>query len=101
MGSGLVNTIVRVKRVSSCVIGVEIDLPDAPPLILLRGKKGFVVCGYLDASVAEKLGLIAARVSGVTSVEDMLNKEVTWSSSKAMEQGIKPGVKVSEIIDKL
>jgi len=94
-----VNTILRVKNIKDGVIGFEIELSNAPPLILIRGKRGFVMCGYINLDVAEKLGLVVVRVSGVSSIEEMLEKEVSNATSKAKEIGIKDGVKVKDIID--
>ncbi len=94
-----VNTILRVKNIKDGVIGFEIELPNAPPLILIRGKRGFIMCGYINLDVAEKLGLVVVRVSGVSSIEEMLEKEVSNATSRAKEIGIKDGVKVKDIID--
>ncbi len=94
-----VNTILRVKNIKDGVIGFEIELPNAPPLILIRGKRGFIMCGYINLDVAEKLGLVVVRVSGVSSIEEMLEKGVSNATSKAKEIGIKDGVKVKDIID--
>ena len=94
-----VNTILRIKNIKDGVIGFEIELPNAPPLILIRGKRGFIMCGYINLDVAEKLGLIVVRVSGVSSIEEMLEKEVSNATSRAKEIGIKDGVKVKDIID--
>lgn len=80
------------------VIGIEIELPDAPPLILIRGDKGFVMCGYLNIDVAEKLGILAIRVSGVKNIDEMLEKTISEVTTKAMELGIKPGMKVKDIL---
>lgn len=91
----------RVKSVTDKVVGIEIDLPNSPPLILLAGEKAFVMCGFLNIEVAEKLGVPCARVVGVRTVEDLLNKEVQQSTTKAREMGIIENVKVSSIIDKL
>lgn len=92
---------IRVKEIrvkDKKLIGVEIDLPGAP-LVLLKGSKGFVMCGYLDVSTVNKLGVIAARVSGVKSVEELLKKEIAVASEKAIREGVKPGKKVLDIID--
>ncbi len=92
---------VRVKLIEvngKKLLGIEIDLPNAPPLIVLRGDNGFVMCGYLDISVAEKIGVLAARVTGVKSVEEMLDKEIGEATSKAIEKGVKKGVKVRDIV---
>ncbi len=94
----VVNTVIRVKRVSKGVIGVEVVLPNAPPLVLIRGSRGFVMCGYLDMSVAEKLGLVCARVTGISSVEEMLDAVISEASSAAIKQGIKPGMRVRDVV---
>lgn len=104
MVENLPHTGVRVKQVEvdgKRLTGVEIDLPNAPPLIILRGEKGFAMCGYLDMSVVDKLGLIAVKVSGVRSVEDMLEKQISSVSVKARENGLREGLRVRDIIKNL
>ncbi|MBE0634302.1 DUF1805 domain-containing protein [Candidatus Bathyarchaeota archaeon] len=81
--------------------GVKSTMPGGPPLILIKGEKGFVMCGYLSAEVAERVGLAAAIVSGVKSFEDVLNAEIKVATSKAKELGVKPGMIVKEVIGKL
>ena len=56
------------------------------------------MCGYLNISVADKLGLVAARVVGVRTVEDMLEKNIVEVTAKARELGIKEGMKVREAL---
>jgi uncharacterized protein YunC (DUF1805 family) len=63
--------------------GVKSTLPELPPLLLIKGDKGFVMCGYLNLEVAERLGAAAAIVSGVN------------------ELGVKPGKVVNQVISKL
>jgi len=93
--------LVRVKRVSNGVVGVEVELPNSPPLVILVGRRAFVACGFLNVELAEKLGIPCARVTGVRSVEDVLEKEVQQVTSKAKELGVIEGVKVREVLDKL
>ena len=81
--------------------GVKSTMPGGPPLILIKGEKGFVMCGYLSAEVAERVGLAAAIVSGVKSFEDVLNAEIKVATSKAKELGVQPGMIVKEVISKL
>ena len=81
--------------------GVKSTMPGGPPLLLIKGEKGFVMCGYLNGEVAERVGLAAAIVSGVNSFEDVLNAEVKFSTSKAKELGVEPGMVVKEVISKL
>jgi len=97
-------TVLRTKIIDidgKKVVGFEIDLPNAPPLIILRGDKGFIMCGYLDIEVAEKLNIIAARITGVKNIEETLDKTISEATSKAVEQGIKPGMKVRDVLKTL
>ena len=97
-------TVLRTKIIEingKKIVGFEIDLPNAPPLILFRGDKGFIMCGYLDIKVAEKLGLVAARITGVKNIEEALDKTISEATSKAMEQGVKLGAKVKDILKTL
>ncbi len=81
--------------------GVKSTLPDLPPLLLIKGEKGFIMCGYLNLDVAEKLGAAAATVSGVNSFNDVLDAEIKASTSKAKKLGVEPGKVVREVIMKL
>ena len=94
----IVQSIVNVKMLDHGAIGIEITLPNSPPLIVIKGRKGFIMCGYLNIDLANKLGLIAARVVGVKSVEEMLEKEIVNATNKAKELGIKEGMKVKGIL---
>ncbi|MCD6487862.1 MAG: DUF1805 domain-containing protein [Desulfurococcales archaeon] len=98
-----VNNIVRVKNIvvdGKKLIGLEVDLPGAP-LVLIRGDKGFIMCGYLNIEVTNKLGIIAAKVSGVKTVEDVLKSSIKAVSLEAEKAGIKIGVKVKDVLDKI
>ena len=74
-------------------LGVKIELPNSPPLLLIIANKGFVMCGFLNMEVAEKLGAPAAMVSGVKTFEDVLNAEVKAVTSKAKSLGVEVGMK--------
>lgn len=80
------------------VIGVKIDLPQSPPLLLIIGSKGFVMCGLLNIETAEKVGAAAAMVSGVKEFSDVLRAEVKAVTSKAQQLGIRLGMKGEEAI---
>ena len=78
--------------------GVKIDLPESPPMVLVVGEKGFVMCGFLNAEAAEKLNVAATVVSGVKSFEDVLNAQVKHVTSKAKSLGVEAGMKGSEAL---
>jgi uncharacterized protein YunC (DUF1805 family) len=81
--------------------GVKSTLPDLPPLLLIKGEKGFIMCGYLNLDVAERLGAAAATVSGVNSFDDVLDAEIKAATSKAKKLGVEPGKVVKKVIMKL
>jgi len=71
----------------------------AAPLILIRTKKGYVMCGYLNMSAANKLGDVAARVTGVKNFEDVLNADVVELSENAKKIGLKEGIKARDFLN--
>ncbi|TEU09657.1 DUF1805 domain-containing protein [Candidatus Bathyarchaeota archaeon] len=78
--------------------GLKVELKNLPPLLLIEGEKGFVMCGYLNIDAAESLGATAAVVSGVKSFEDVLNAEIKVSTTKAKALGLEPGRVVRDVI---
>jgi uncharacterized protein YunC (DUF1805 family) len=79
-------------------MGLRTDLPDSPPLLLIMGEKGFVMCGFLNVESAEKLGVTAAVVSGVKTFDDLLNGQVKAVTSKAKNLGIEVGMKGADAL---
>lgn len=68
-------------------------------LILLAGTKGYVMCGYLDLSVAEKFGDAAVRITGISSIEDALQARVQACTTAARSLGIEEGQPIKEVLD--
>ena len=91
----------KVKVNGKSVLGLKVELPNSPPLLLMVGEKGFVMCGYLNMEVAEKLQVAAAMVSGVKSFQDVLEAEIKAATSKAKELGINIGMKSQEALQKI
>jgi uncharacterized protein YunC (DUF1805 family) len=71
--------------------GIEISLPHAN-LVLVKGEHGFVMCGYLNIDVAEKMGEAAAVVRGVKTVDDLLKATVAAVTSAAQAKGVQIGM---------
>jgi uncharacterized protein YunC (DUF1805 family) len=78
--------------------GLKVELPDSPPLLIVIGHTGFVMCGFLNMDAAEKMNVAAAMVSGVRSFDDVLGAEIKAATSKAQIKGIRPGMKGKEAI---
>jgi len=86
----------QLKVDGKTALGLKVDLPDSPPLVAVIGEKGFVMCGFLNVDVAERLGVTAAMVSGVKTFDDMLNAEIKAVTSEAEVKGIRQGMKGRE-----
>ncbi len=76
---------------------LRMDMGSAP-LVIVKGKKGFVMCGYLNLEAANKLGDCAVRVTGVKDLDSVLNSSAMGVSEEAKKLGIAEGQKVSEFI---
>lgn len=68
------------------------------PFLLIRGEKGYVMCGYMNLDAATKLGDLGVRVSGVSDLDTMLAAKVAGCTPAAADAGIKEGQVVSDII---
>ncbi len=79
---------------------LKMDMEKAP-LVLIKGKIGYVMCGYLNMETADKLGDTAIRVKGVKDAESILSSNVEAVSMKAKALGIEVGMPVKSIISKL
>lgn len=82
----------ELKVANKKVLGVKVDLPNSPPLLLIVGGKGFIMCGFLNVDAAEKVGAIAGVVAGVKEFSDVLAAEVRAVTSKAQALGVKLGM---------
>lgn len=66
--------------------------------ILLRGTKGYIMCGYLNLSVANKFREAAVKISGVSNIEDALEAKVLSLSYPAQKMGIYKGQPVKKAL---
>ena len=88
----------QLKVDDKAIVGLKVDLPDSPPLVAIIGERGFVMCGFLNMEAAEKLDVAAAMVSGVRTVDEVLEAKVKAVTSKARNLGIKSGLKGREVV---
>ena len=66
--------------------------------ILLRGAKGYVMCGYLDLNTANMCADVAVRISGVSTLKEALQSEVQDVSLAAKRIGIYEGQPVKDVL---
>ena len=90
----------QIPLANGIALGVKVDLPKAP-LVMIRADKGFAMCGYLNMESVNKTGEVAVRVTGVRSFEDLLNAKVANVSEKARALGISEGITAREALEKM
>jgi uncharacterized protein YunC (DUF1805 family) len=89
---------------SGTAIGVEIKNPEAPErpaVIVVIAKRGLLVCGNFDIDELEKRNITAAKIVGLTKIEDALQRNVVAVTSRAKALGIDVGMSGSEAIEKM
>jgi uncharacterized protein YunC (DUF1805 family) len=81
------------------VRGYQIKLPKAN-LVLATTARGYICCGFLDLKTSDKLGDIACKVTGVRTINGLLQSRIIAVSSKAKSKGIKKGMVAREVIER-
>lgn len=66
--------------------------------ILLQGKHGYIMCGYLNLKTAEKFADVAVKITGVSTIEEAIKAKVHSLTSAAGRLGIRKGQAVKEIL---
>ncbi len=90
----------QIKLEKGFALGLKMDMEHAP-LLVIRAGCGFVMCGYLNMDVANKLGDVAVRVTGVKSFEDVLNAKAVDVSEAAKRLGITVGMQAKEALNRM
>ena len=82
-------------------IGVVVELPKTT-LFCIKAEMGYIMCGALDIRLlSEKLkerGIVAARATGVRSLNDLLEFPLESVTPEAAKRGILPGMKGKEAL---
>lgn len=80
------------------LVGIELHL-FAVNLVLIKARNGFVMCGYLNLEVAERVKDVACTARGrVNTVEDVLAAVVNGATSGAAALGIGPDLPIREAL---
>jgi uncharacterized protein YunC (DUF1805 family) len=67
-------------------------------LILLRGSRGYVMCGYLNLKAAEKFKDAAVKITGVSTIEEAIKTTVHSATRPAGKLGIYKGQPIKEVL---
>ena len=68
------------------------------PLLIIKGSKGFLACGYINVETCNKTGEACAIVTGVKTHDEMLGAEVKAVSTAAEQRGARVGMKGEEVL---
>lgn len=79
-------------------VAIRQDLGNLP-LIVIKAKKGYIACSYVDKETAEKIGDIAAFVQGVKTIDDFMKAKVRMTTSWAEDLGIREGMSVKKALE--
>lgn len=69
------------------------------PLIVVKAKHGYIACSYIDKGTAEKVGDVAAFVTGVKNMDDFLRAKIRGTTSWAENIGIREGMSVKKALE--
>lgn len=85
---------------SGPALGFHLFLGKAP-LLVVATSNGYVMCGYLNMETANKLGDCAGRVTGVSTIEALLEAKINAVSDAAKARGLHEGMPAREFLNSL
>lgn len=71
------------------------------PLLIIRGRKGFLACAYIDVATCDLTRDACAIVTGVSSFEEMLKANVIKVSKAASALGVEVGITGAQALERL
>ena len=87
----------KIKAGKKYIAAILIKLQDKN-LILLRGSRGYVMCGYLNMQAAERFKDEEIKITGISTIEEALKTLVLSCTSSARKLGIYKGQPVKEVL---
>lgn len=67
-------------------------------LIVLRGDKGYIMCGYLNLGVANKFNEVAVKITKVATIKQALEAKVHSATYAAKRLGIRKGQPIKDVL---
>ncbi len=68
-------------------------------LIIIKGKKGYIACGYIDLKIANKFDEVAIKISGVSNIKEALAARVNDCTVRAKKIGISKGQLIKDVLE--
>ena len=91
---------VRVKKIKlgkKRLTAVSLRLVDKT-LIVIRGAKGYIMCGYLNLKAAAKFKDAAIKVTGISTIEEALKTRVYACTPAAKRLGVRKGQAINQAL---
>jgi uncharacterized protein YunC (DUF1805 family) len=104
---GVVRFMLRVEPITldgHTVVAIEVKLPKTT-LLIVTTDRGYIMCGALDVSLLndrlKDRNIIAARATGVKTIQELLDAPLESVTETAIENGISVGMTGREAILKM
>ncbi len=81
------------KRLEAILFGLS-----GKNLIVIRGSRGYIMCGYLNLKTAEKFKDVAIKVTGVSDINSVLKTNVVSCTGAARKLGIYKGQNIKDVL---
>ncbi|MCK5300721.1 MAG: DUF1805 domain-containing protein [Thermoplasmatales archaeon] len=94
----ILNSEIRLKK--GVVTGSLIKLQNAS-LIVINSSNGYLMCRYLNMDVANKLGDIAGKVTGINDFKEALEAKIVELSDNAKKLGLKTGISGRQFLNEI
>ncbi len=70
-------------------------------LVFIKTPDGLLACGAIDVAALDTFNIPAARISGVATLDDLLNGTVREANQHAAARGVQPGMSGRDALEKL
>ncbi|MDO5846587.1 MAG: DUF1805 domain-containing protein [Methanocorpusculum sp.] len=61
-------------------------------IIFARTENSFLGCGVFDVNAFQRLGIPAAKVTGISTVDELFNKKIAECNELALLSGVEPNM---------
>jgi len=87
----------KIKAGKKQIEAISLKL-NSKTLVVLRGDKGYIMCGYLNMKAANKFKDVAVKITGVSSIKEALAAKVYSVSFAAKKLGIRKRQPINSVL---
>jgi uncharacterized protein YunC (DUF1805 family) len=90
--------VIKKMKIGSRTVETFVTSLQRKNFILLKARRGYIMCGYLNLKAAEKFKDVAAKIVGVSTMQQALNGTIHSCTSRARKLGIHKGQPVRDTL---